>query len=133
MTHGTTFGVDFITNGYEQPRNYSVEVSYGSVGSSTETVILQDTSDPTYPEFNYADFTSDYLKVKLANAAEVPINQEIRVKITYVTNPPSTNPLNTISFITGDKDFNKIDEVGSVEVSTSLPNKFINDNTTDPT
>jgi len=72
------------------------------------------------------------LKIKLANSAEIPFNQEVRVKITYVTNPPSTNPLKTISFITGDKEFNKIDEVHSVEVSSSLPNMMVNDKTTDP-
>lgn len=132
MSHGTTYGYDFITNAYSLPRNYSVEVSYGSVGSSTETSIPLDSADPTYPEFQYNDFYSDTLKVKLANTAEIPINQEIRVKLTYVTNPPSINPLNTICLITGDKDFNYIDEVQNVEVATSLPNSFVSDASLDP-
>lgn len=131
MNHGNPSGIEFITNAYSVPRNYSVEVAFGSVGSSTETVIPLDNSDTFYPNFDWNDNFSDLLKIKLANAAEIPFNQELRVKITYVTNPPSTNPIKTVAFITGDKDFNKIDEVQSVEVATTLPNKFINDNTTD--
>lgn len=131
MNHGNPNGNEFITNAYNVPRNYSVEVTFGRVGSSDETAIPLDNSDTNYPLFDWNDNYSDLLKIKLANAAKIDENQEIRVKMTYVTNPPSTNPIKTVALITGDKDFNKIDEVQSVEVATTLPNKFINDNTTD--
>jgi len=55
MNHGTTFGKEFITNGYEKsPKQYTVEVTYGSVGSSSETPIPLDLSDPEYPSFDYS-------------------------------------------------------------------------------
>ena len=74
MTKGTGSGKIFITDGYKNPRAFTVTVGYGSVGSSAETSVPMDSSDSTYPKAYVKDQFNDYLDVKLGNTAEIPAN-----------------------------------------------------------